>query len=88
LKIKDGFLLRQVAGSWIVIPFGANVVAFNAVISLNDTGALIWENIASGKNKKDIVDLLVSQYETAREIVASDYDELIEQMRAANLLEE
>ncbi len=36
MKIKDGFLLRNVAGKNIVVPVGAEL-NFSGMISLNDT---------------------------------------------------
>ncbi len=37
MKIKDGFILRNVAGNNVVVPIGQATIDFNGMISLNDT---------------------------------------------------
>ena len=39
MKIKEGYLLREVAGSNIVVPIGEGELNFSGVITLNDVGA-------------------------------------------------
>ena len=41
MKIKDGFLLRQVAGQNVVMPMGSDL-DLNMMITLNETGAFLW----------------------------------------------
>ena len=42
MKIKEGFILREVAGNYIVVAVGSAVKQFNGVITLNETGAFLW----------------------------------------------
>ena len=35
MKIKEGFLLRQVGGNNVVVPVGAQAVDFRCIITLN-----------------------------------------------------
>ena len=41
MKIKDGFVLRQVADTWVVMPLGQQSLDFDGMLTLNDTGALL-----------------------------------------------
>ena len=45
MKIKDGFILRNVAGNNVVVPIGQATIDFNGMIILNDTGAFIFEQM-------------------------------------------
>lgn len=45
MKIKEGYLLREVAGSNIVVPIGEGELNFSGVITLNDVGAFFWRNL-------------------------------------------
>ena len=45
MKIKDGFLLREVAGNYVVIAVGEDAVNFNSIITVNEIGAYIWNKI-------------------------------------------
>lgn len=44
MKIKDGFILRQMAGTTVVVPTGDDL-DLNVMITLNDTGRFLWEHL-------------------------------------------
>ena len=48
MKIKEGFILRNVAGSNVVVPVGQATVDFNGMMSLNDTGAFLFDKLTKG----------------------------------------
>ena len=58
MKIKDGFILREVAGNYIVVAVGSAVKTFNGVINLNQTGAFLWELLQKGAEKEDLVNII------------------------------
>ena len=41
MKLKDGFILREVAGQIVVLPSGEDL-DLNMMITLNGTGKFIW----------------------------------------------
>ena len=43
MTLKKGFMLRSIAGTHVVIPLGERVVDFNGILTLNETGAFLWE---------------------------------------------
>ena len=43
MKIRDGFVLRQVADATIVVPAGDAAIDFNGMITLNETAAFLWK---------------------------------------------
>lgn len=45
MRIKEGFVLREIAGEKIVSGEGLNQINFNKMITLNPTAAYLWENI-------------------------------------------
>ena len=45
MKLKDGFLLKTVAGSKIVVPIGEQSAMFNGVITLSGSAAFLWEKL-------------------------------------------
>ena len=42
MKIKDGYILRDVAGSHIVVPLGAAELDLGGMMTLNEVGAFVW----------------------------------------------
>ena len=45
MKIREGFLLRNVAGNNVVVPIGQATLDFNGMMSLNETGAFIFSKM-------------------------------------------
>ena len=36
MKIREGFLLREVAGNTVIVPVGSDSVDFNGIITINE----------------------------------------------------
>ena len=74
MKLKEGFLLRQVAGQTVVLPTGAEL-DLNMMITLNGTGAFLWERLAEETDEAALVSALLAEYDvdeaTAKAAVAS-----------------
>lgn len=88
MKIRDGFILKDVAGSKIVIATGEQRMNFNGVITFNEVGAEVF-NLLDGTNSvEDIVAKISSDYNAPVEIVKADIEKLIEKMKKHNLIEE
>lgn len=62
MKIKDGFLMRQVVGQSVVLPTG-NEMDLNMMITLNDTGAFLWEHLQTETDEDALVAALRGEYD-------------------------
>ena len=73
MKLKDGFILRSVAGETVVVPTG-NDLDLNMMITLNDTGKFLWQCLEKGAEQADLEAALLAEYDvdpqTAKEHVA------------------
>lgn len=87
MKIKSGFILREVAGSFIVVAVGERVKDFNGVINLNETGAFLWENLAKGSDAEGLISALLNEYEVDEEIAKRDVETFINKLTEAGLVE-
>ena len=88
MKIKDGFILKDVAGSKIVIATGAQRINFNGVITFNDVGAEVFNMLDGTNSVEDIVSKISDDYNVDSNIVKNDVEKLIEKMRKHNLIDE
>lgn len=87
MKIKKGFVAKEIAGQHVVVALGAASKIFNGIIKLNDSGKLIWDMLAEGAEQEQIVDALLSEYEVDRDTAERDVNNFIEQLKGANILE-
>ena len=88
MKIKPGFILRTVAEHYVVLPIGSAQVDFGGMISLNEVGAFLWERLSEGKNREELLLLLLERYQVEREQAEADLDVFLVKMRNNNLLDE
>lgn len=87
MKIKEGYLLREVAGSHVVLPIGEATIDFNGMASLNTTGAFLFEHMSEDVSKDDLVNLLLETYEIDEQTAKNDVDAFIEKLEGAGIIE-
>ena len=87
MKIKEGFVLREVSGNFIVVAVGEGIKTFNGMIKLNETGKIIWDMLAEGSDKDSIVKRICDEYEADAAMVEADVDSFIKTLQGANILE-
>ncbi|MBR5202606.1 MAG: PqqD family protein [Clostridia bacterium] len=88
MKIKDGYILKDVAGAKIVIATGAQKINFNGVMTFNSVGAEIFNMLDGTNSVEEIVKKIASDYNAPIETVKTDVEKLINKMREHNLLDE
>jgi len=86
MKIKDGFMLREVAEQWVVIPLGERVVEFNGLISLNESGAFLWRLLQQEASEEDLVQALLAEYDIDEDAARADVREFIRDISQRSLL--
>lgn len=87
MKIKDGFILREVAGSYLVVAVGKAVKEFNGMVNLNETGAFLWKLLEKGSTAEKMTEALLAEYEIDRETAEKDVGEFINKLLEAKLAE-
>lgn len=84
MKIKDGYILRKVANSFVALSVGAENEG--RVVKMNATSAFIWEQLTKQTDKDAVVDALVKKYQIDRETAEGATEDFIEMLRKEDLL--
>lgn len=90
MKVEKEFVLREIAGDYVIIPTGQTVLCFNGLITVNEIGAFLWNILQNDVTVDDLVKCVLAEYEvdedTAREDIQEFLDTLIDGgiMEAAN----
>ena len=75
MKIREGFILRDVAGQSFVVATGALSREYHGMITLNETGKFIWQCLEKEMSSEQIVDALLNEFEDAdRDVVKADVE--------------
>ena len=79
MKIKNGFILREMCGEFIVAAEGIEHINFNKLISLNSTAAFLWKELIEKEfTTEEMAQLLVDEYGIDMELAMSDSAKLME----------
>ncbi len=87
MRIREGFMLREVAGQWVVVPLGENVVEINGIVTLSDSAALLWKELERGVDDcEKLSDALCAEYSIDRETALADSQEFVRALKEKGLI--
>ena len=88
MKLKKNLVLREVAGTWVVLPLAEKALDFNGMLSLNETGVMLWHLLENECQEEELVTALLNEYDVGKDIASADVDEFLRTLRKAGCLEE
>ena len=86
MKLKDGFLLRSVAGQTVVLPTGGDL-DLNMMITLNETGAFLWEHLENDTNEAALVEALLAEYDVDKATAENAVEAFVQKLESNGFLE-
>ena len=86
MKIKDGFMLREVASQFMVVAIGERSKEFNGIIRLNSTGKFLWENMQEDTTVEKLLDTMTKEYDIDEDTAKKDINNFIETLKGADLI--
>lgn len=86
MKRNEDFLLRDVAGSLVIVPVGAAVTAFPGMITLNATAAYLWELLETEQTVDTLVAGLMSRYDVEETRAREDVVAFVERLKPTGAL--
>ena len=87
MKVSDKFVLRQVAGEWIVLPNAEKTVDFNGMLALNETGLMLWKLLENGTSREALAKALTDEYDVTFAEALADVDEYLGKLDRVGCLE-
>jgi hypothetical protein len=87
MKTNDKFVLRQVAGAWIVLSVAEKTVDFNGMLTLNETGVMLWKLLEKGSTREALAEALTAEYEVTFAEALADVDEYLGKLERVGCLE-
>ena len=86
MKIKENLVIRQVAGTWAVLPIASKVLDFDGMLTLNETGVMLWRLLENESSLDDLASALMKEYEVDREQALADVGEFVETLKKAGCI--
>ncbi len=88
MKINGRFVVRDIAGDTVIVPVGETALHYNGMITVNKTGAAIWNALEKGSDAVSLVNLITDTFDVDAETATADVKAFLDQMRKADLIEE
>ena len=88
MKVKDTFIVREIAGNKVVLPVGAQSNTFGGMMTLNETGVFLWNLLGKEISLEDLVNAMLSEYNVDAGQAQEDVGEFVDTLRKAGVLEE
>ncbi len=88
MKIKKGFKLRRIDDLYVVIAGASAARDFHGMITLNESGAFLWERLQTHISEEDLVSALCAEYEIDPETAAADVKKFLSIAKEQDLLDD
>ena len=88
MKIDRNFVLREIAGEYIIIPTGKTALEFNGLITVNEIGMELWKMLQNEVTFDDLLKGIMEEYDVDDNQAEKDVVSFINLLKDNNLLEE
>ena len=88
MKVSNEFILREIAGEYMLVPVGAAASDLNGLIVLNECGSTVFKALQKECTQEDLVQAVISEYDVDAETAAADVAEFLDQLRGIHALVE
>ena len=82
MKIKKEFVLRNVYGENAL----DSASSLKKIITVNEWGSFIWNNLESAKNEDEIVSLVMDKYQVDFNQAKGDVDDFLKYLRDVDII--
>ncbi len=87
MKLKGDFVLREIAGSFVVVSAGQTSKDRPVLIRLNETGAVLWKALADGADERALADALIQQYDVDGQTALEDVRAFVSTLSEKGIVE-
>ncbi len=88
MKIKDGFVLRDVCGEQVIMGEGLGAVNFGKLLALNDTAAWLWQKAQEMGDftVEALAAALCDEYDVAPDEAREDVAEIVSEWQEVGVI--
>ena len=87
MRITKEFVLREIAGDYIIIPTGKTVFDFNGLITLNEVGVSLWKMLQNEVTFDDLLQGILDEYDVEPAVAREDIQEFLDQLVNRGIME-
>lgn len=88
MKIDRNFVLREIAGEYIIIPTGKTALEFNGLITVNEIGMELWKMLQDEVTFDDLLKGIMEEYDVDEEVAKEDIQDFLDKLIDGGILTE
>ena len=88
MKIDRNFVLREIAGEYIIIPTGKTALEFNGLITVNEIGMELWKMLQNEVTFDDLLKGIMEEYDVDEEVAKEDIRDCLDKLIDGGILTE
>lgn len=86
MRIEKEFVLREIAGDYIIIPTGKTVLNFNGLITVNEVGVSLWKMLQEEVTLEKLVQGILDEYDVDEAVAREDIREFLDKLNEGGIL--
>ena len=89
MKIKKGFVLREVCGENVIIGEGLGAINFGKMLALNESAAWLWKKVVEMGDFtiESLAEKLCQEYDVTADEALQDVTEIVSEWQKVNVVE-
>ena len=88
MKRNSDFILRKVAGEYVLVSTGKSLAKFSGVITINEQTASLWKLLEKDSTLEELIKGITDEYEVSEEEARTDIIKMLTQFKLLGMLEE
>lgn len=80
MEIKKEFVLREIAGDFVLVPVGKTVGEYPGLFPVTETAAEVWNFLPEAQSRDDIVNFLYDKYDAEKSVIENDVDDFLSRL--------
>ena len=86
MKVSKEFVLREIAGDYIIIPTGKAVLEFNGLITVNEVGVSLWKMLQEEATYEELVKGILDEYDVEESVAREDIQEFLDRLSKGGII--
>ena len=88
MKAREGFILRNLAGEYLLMPKGERIKSYDSVVLMNELSAFVWGKMQNPVTQSDLLEAVLNEYDVDEKTAREDLDGLLAELKEAGVIDD
>ena len=87
MRIKKKFVLREIAGEYVLVPVGEAARELNGIVTVTELGAFLWNLLQEEQTEQTLLNAVLDAYAVEEERARQDIRGFLQLLRDNHLMD-